>query len=233
MKRNYPLPIDMLHSYNAQLQAEKRSLESQAIDQLFDELNFQNLQLLLNEQIITTDDMVDIVSYRNFANKHGINLKSWNLECRIEASPTPSNPDRKFLYLLMPVEMSFIGSIDSHACFLWWHDADWATKRYINPTRGPYICGQNLGISKFVSITALSPKAMKGRIQDSNIKSEILRTFNLDSEKKSDILTKFGLNGTEWFEKSPELYLITIQCTKDILRMSQPKVPDDLQGIQG
>jgi len=105
------------------------------------------------------------------------------------ASPTPSSEG-------IPAAQ------DKRAYYLWVHSEDWAKQRFVNKASGPYLCGQFMGSSKFVSLSSGVPKT------------------------KEQALEALGLKGYEAFDRPGEdLYVVEAAVSDEILAATQPMIP--------
>jgi hypothetical protein len=198
--------------------------ENKEVAELLDRSELKDLNEAVENNIINRQDLIRINGYMDFIVKNKINKTKCEIELRIEKSPTISSPERQFAYVLIPPDCSFTRKLEKSFYLLWWHDYQWAFERFLNPSKGPYLCGQDRGISKFASLIKASDKIMKSSITK-EIRREINQMFGLQTSSKEEILRVFGLSDYEWFESTPELYFIAVQCTKNILHMTNPKVP--------
>lgn len=138
-------------------------------------------------------DLVKIYAYLNdfaLTNKFSSSQKI-PLEIRIEGWR---------LYGLIPLSMSLIGSLGD--LLTWVHDEAWAKERFIEKVNGPYLCGQFLTKSKFVSLSKIN-----------------------ETTTKEQALQLLGLKGYPDFDKPGNLYVITCEPTSEILHLTKPLVP--------
>jgi hypothetical protein len=151
-----------------------------------------NIQEAFIAGVITAEDLKTILAYVDFIRKEGMLGTD-------ELLPLDIRQEERFLYILVPVENSLIGSINNTQ-LSWSHDDEWANNRFFKNTSKNYLCGQRKGSSKFATVA--SP-------------------IELKSSKQARIA--LGLEGYCVF--SDNLHIVSITPTEEIQNLSKPKVP--------
>jgi hypothetical protein len=186
------------------LEANVKSYESWSFDRLFNELkqtveasSIETIQTILKDHpadnLLTRDDLAQMVGYVQFLKEVGIDATNMPLELRIEGKP-----GKEKAYLLTDLKFSLIQKVGDQK-YVWSHEAGWAKERFLENISKVYLCGQFMGMSKFVTLGTFGPKTTK-----------------------EQVLQKLGLKGYPDFDKPGPFYLITAN-PKD--RAFTPKVP--------
>jgi len=207
---HYDFSIGVLKILNQEYEACIKQFEKLDTDQLLNELeqwldgqSYNSLESRvlasskesIEKKSINDHDLQRILGYTKFIKNKGISVEPLRLEYREEGPRA---------YLLVPVSQSFILQL-MDTKLVWVHDEIWAKERFIDKklNSGPYLCGQQLGLSKFVSLSKeMGPQTLK-----------------------ESALVALGLKGYAAFDKPGFLYLIVADTNDDILKLAQPKVP--------
>jgi len=165
-------------------------------------------------------DVACLAAYIDFARAHRVLNDAQKITIEIREEDTK-------MYILLPLSASLIHSValskptrkqqgegaipssegllvsqDKRANYLWVHSEDWANERFLNKATGPYLCGQKMGMSKFVSLSSSVPTT------------------------KEEALVALGLKGYPAFDvKGQALYVIQAAVTDEVLATSQPMIP--------
>ncbi len=221
---NYQLSKKKLNKLYLQLLAVQKLFEKRSDKELLSNDFVQQLQDAWESAILNRQDLIKICGYFKFADKNNINISNVHIELRVEKSPTKDAPTREFAYILIPIECTFIGQMEDNTSLIWWHDQEWAKTRYFEPSQGPYLCGQQIGISKFVSLAHLSKDEGIESLRNSNIRKKVCHALGLKKGIREELLRVFGLEDYPWFEKTPVIYLMTVQDLEYIFQSANPKV---------
>ena len=224
MARYFKIPKDRLEQLYHEWSELCDNWENKDVTELLVKPELKRLHEAVQNNIINQQDLIRINGYIDFTLKNKFNKAKFEIELRIEKSPTITSPNRQFAYILIPPECTLIGKLEQNTYLLWWHDSQWASERFLKPIKGPYLCGQEQGISKFASLIEASDNLMKTPITQ-EIRREINQLLGFQTGSKEEILHVFGLSDYKWFESTPELYLMALECTKNMLTIIKPKVP--------
>ncbi len=224
MARFFRIPNDNLTQFYHEWSELCNNWENKDVTDLLARPELGQLYEAVQNNIINQQDLIWINGYIDFTLKNKLNKAKFEMELRIEKSPTITSPERQFAYILVPPECTLIGKLEKNTYLLWWHDYQWASERFLKPLKGPYLCGQDRGISKFASLIEASDNLMKRPITK-EIRRELNQLLGFQTGSKEEILQVFGLSDYKWFESTPELYLMAVECTKNMLTITKPKVP--------
>jgi len=204
MEANYDFPINKLQALNREYESFIKKFSTLSSVQLLEETkqrvdheSFQTLKSkIVDKGVIDFNDLKYICGYTEFIRNYNISKEPLQLEFREEKNRA---------YLLIPIQQSFIIKLSIDSKIVWVHDEQWAKERFVDkkPNSGPYLCGQLLGLSKFVSLS----KEMSSKTS------------------KEQALVALGLKGYVAFDKPGYLYLVCADTNDNILRLAKPKVP--------
>mmetsp|Transcript_21110 Transcript_21110/g.46527 ORF Transcript_21110/g.46527 Transcript_21110/m.46527 type:complete len:272 (-) Transcript_21110:50-865(-) len=170
---------------------DKEELLQILCDRLTDEASAALKGICQEPAVLGAAELARLCGHLDFVAARGIQcLDPLPLEVRVEGTKA---------YVLAPPSCCLVGEVGGTS-LLWVHDEAWAAQRFVTGGADFGLCGQRLGLSKFVTCTK-SPPCTKGAALD-----------------------LLGLRGYAAFDKPGKLHLVCAEG-ETIQALAQPMVP--------